>query len=164
MAEFYSRNEETTDVWLTPPDIVKALGEFDLDPCSPINPPWRLAPKWFTEVEDGLKQPWYGRVFMNPPYGNATKKWLKKLSEHGNGIALVFARVETKMFFDHVWGKASAVFFFNRRIQFLTIEGKKVGSPGAPSCLIAYGNENARAIFESKLGGFIVDSSNGAFC
>jgi len=24
-----------TDEWLTPPKIIKSLGEFDLDPCSP---------------------------------------------------------------------------------------------------------------------------------
>ena len=28
------------DEWLTPPEIIKSLGEFDLDPCSPINRPW----------------------------------------------------------------------------------------------------------------------------
>ena len=43
---------------------------------------------------------------MNPPYGSETPKWLKKLSEHGNGIALIYARTETRMFFNYVWDKA----------------------------------------------------------
>lgn len=30
------------DEWLTPPQIIKALGGFDLDPCSPINRPWDM--------------------------------------------------------------------------------------------------------------------------
>jgi DNA N-6-adenine-methyltransferase (Dam) len=136
---FYSRTAETTDVWLTPPHIVEALGPFDLDPCSPINAAWRLAPKWLTEIDDGLAQDWQGRVFMNPPYGRATQHWLKKLADHGQGIALIFARVETQMFFETVWPRADAVFFFKGRIQFLTERRQKVGSPSAPSCLIAYG-------------------------
>lgn len=28
-----------TDEWLTPPHILRALGDFDLDPCSPVNRP-----------------------------------------------------------------------------------------------------------------------------
>ncbi len=40
---------------------------------------------------------------LNPPYGEQTERWLAKLAKHGNGIALVYARTETKMFFDSVW-------------------------------------------------------------
>lgn len=31
------------DEWLTPPGIVSALGEFDLDPCSPVDRPWPIS-------------------------------------------------------------------------------------------------------------------------
>ena len=31
------------DEWLTPPEILKPLGSFDLDPCAPINRPWDMA-------------------------------------------------------------------------------------------------------------------------
>ena len=91
--------EGRTDEWLTPPEILKAIGEFDLDPCSPINRPWNTAKKHYTVEDNGLIQEWIGRVFLNPPYGPETGKWLQKLAEHGNGIALIFARTETDMFF-----------------------------------------------------------------
>lgn len=159
MSEFFARNEKTTDIWLTPKYIVEALGPFDLDPCAPINAPYYHAPKIFTEIDDGLKQKWIGRVFMNPPYGSETKHWLKKLADYGNGIALVFARVETNMFFDHVWNKADSIFFFNKRISFYTIDEKQIGSPGAPSCLIAYGKENSMAIANSNLQGVQLPAS-----
>ena len=145
------------DEWLTPPSIIEALGSFDLDPCAPISPPWNLFPTTYTIEDNGLKQQWSGRVFMNPPYGKQTGLWLEKLTEHGNGIALIFARTETKMFFDHVWKKADAVFFFDGRLFFHHVDGTKAKSnSGAPSCLVAYGKNNVESIEESNLSGKLI--------
>ena len=38
--------------WLTPPEILAALGEFDLDPCSPIPRPWDTARKHYTVADN----------------------------------------------------------------------------------------------------------------
>lgn len=73
------------DEWLTPPYLVKALGEFDLDPCAPIQRPWDTARRHYTVEDDGLKQIWSGRVWCNPPYGLEAVEWLDKLSKHGDG-------------------------------------------------------------------------------
>lgn len=147
--------------WLTPPSIIKSLGDFDLDPCSPINRPWDTAKKHFNVNDDGLAQNWGGqRVWCNPPYGSKTHLWLEKCAQNGNAIALVFARTETKMFFDYVWNAAHAVCFIERRIQFLTIDGKKKGSAGAPSVLIAYGQNNIKPLHESKLGKVVLLKSD----
>ena len=62
--------------WLTPPEIIHNLGEFDLDPCSPIIRPWETAKNYFTD--NGLNKDWFGRVWCNPPYGTETIKWMKK--------------------------------------------------------------------------------------
>ncbi len=148
----FTRSNKTTDVWLTPPEIVRALGSFTLDPCSPIDAPWRLAPLWYTQQHDGLVQPWVGRVFMNPPYGSATKLWMRKLVQHGDGIALIFARVETQWFHETVWDAADAVLFFNKRISFYRADGSRGVGSSAPSCLVAYGSSNADVLMQSKLG------------
>ena len=29
--------------WLTPPELLAKLGQFDLDPCAPVNRPWPTA-------------------------------------------------------------------------------------------------------------------------
>lgn len=135
------------DEWLTPPEIIKALGEFNLDPCAPINRPWEIADKHYTIEDDGLKQLWEGRVWCNPPYGLEAAKWLDKLSKHGNGIALIFARTETKMFFKYVWDRASAVLFLEGRLYFHHIDGSRaIANAGAPSVLIAYGDKNAEIL------------------
>ncbi len=152
----YFRNENTTDTWLTPPEIVKSLGDFLLDPCSPIEAPWRLAPIYYTEHHDGLKQPWVGRVFMNPPYGEQCKFWMRKMVQHGDGVALVFARVETQWFHETVWNAADAVFFFDRRISFYRPNGTKGSGSSAPSCLVAYGQENVESLCQSGLKGKLI--------
>jgi hypothetical protein len=142
------------DEWLTPPWILKALGEFDLDPCHPHpdSAPWFCAPHIYTA--NGLEKEWFGRVWMNPPYGAETGKWLKKLSDHGNGTALVFARTETEMFFEHVWGKASAILFIQGRLFFHHVSGERAkNNSGAPSCLISYGEEEAQRLKASNIPG-----------
>lgn len=145
------------DEWLTPPVILAALGPFDLDPCSPINRPWDTASQHFTVLDDGLSKPWAGRVWCNPPYGDATGRWLARLADHGRGTALIFARTETRMFVEHVWNKASAIRFLFGRLHFHHVTGQRAAAnSGAPSCLVAYGAEDAERLQTAALDGFFV--------
>lgn len=149
----FERSENTTVEWLTPPELVIKLGEFDLDPCSPIDAPFLHAKNNFTIIDDGLSKDWFGRVYLNPPYGRGMELWLEKLKFHGNGIALIFARTETKCFFEHIWNNADAILFVKGRIRFYHISGIQAGTPGAPSVFIAYGKENALALKNSGIIG-----------
>lgn len=143
-----------TDEWLTPPEILAALGEFDLDPCSPRVRPWDTAKVHYSIMDNGLTKPWEGRVWMNPPYGTEAGKWLDRLAAHGNGIALIFARTETEMFFKSVWNAATAVLFLRGRLNFHHVSGARAkANAGAPSVLVAYGEANAIAIKESGIEG-----------
>lgn len=153
----FERCENTKVEWLTPPNLVTRLGIFDLDPCSPINAPFLHAKNNFTTIDDGLKMEWYGRVYLNPPYGRGMEKWLEKLKIHGNGIALIFARTETKCFFEHIWNDADGILFVKGRIRFYHISGIQAGTPGAPSVFIAYGKENALALKNSGIEGRYLD-------
>lgn len=93
-----------TPEWYTPAHIltavVAALGAIDLDPCADAGKRVPAATH-FTIEDDGLSQPWRGRVYMNPPYGREIVAWVDKLAEefrYGNvteAIALVPARVDT---------------------------------------------------------------------
>jgi len=145
------------DEWLTPPYILEALGQFDLDPCAPIVSPFNTANNNFTIETDGLTQNWFGRIWCNPPYGLEATKWLQKLTEHGNGIALIFARTETKMFFDHVWNKADALLFIEGRLFFHHVTGEKAKSnSGAPSVLVAYGKNNVASLKHCGIRGKLI--------
>ena len=154
----FNSNTENKDEWLTPPEIVEALGEFDLDPCQPITPPFVHALNGFNIIDNGLNQDWsnYNRVWCNPPYGRETFKWLQKLHSHGNGIALIFARTETIGFHAEIWDRADAIFFFKGRLKFHHVSGEQGGTANAPSCLVAYGQSNVDALKHSRLKGKLV--------
>lgn len=149
--------------WYTPRFIFQKLGiDFDLDPCSPGQDvvPWIPAQIHYTVSDDGLSKDWIGNVFMNPPYGSDTPKWMKRLTVHGNGIALVFARPDTRWFHNYV-PKADAICFIKGRVAFVRAEDalfyaggqrEPKGGCGAASMLVAYGKHNAQALFKSGLG------------
>lgn len=156
-SSFQGNTSTGKDQWLTPPYIIKALGEFDLDPCSPINRPWDTAKKHFTIEDNGLLMDWGGhRVWLNPPYGKEAAIWLNKCALHGNAIALTFARTETKMFFESVWNHASGMLFIKGRLSFYHVSGEKGGTAGAPSVLIAYGRHNAEVLKNCSIKGKFV--------
>lgn len=142
------------DEWLTPKYITDALGPFDLDPCTSIVRPWKIADACYTKEDNGLVQRWHGFVWCNPPYGRETETWMKRMAEHNNGIALIFARTETKTFFKHIWPKATAVFFIEKRVNFCNTEGvASKASSGAPSVLVAYGEEARQRLKNCTLRG-----------
>lgn len=160
------------DEWLTPPEILSLLGTFDLDPCAPVYRPWDTATHHYTIEDDGLSQPWLGRVWCNPPFGREAVKWLRRMVDHGNGIALIPARTETAMFYETVWGKADGVLFIKSRPHFhvskdtafprkggLSIHvkagAKAPANSGAPICLVAYGAENLQTLIDSGLGAVV---------
>jgi ParB family chromosome partitioning protein len=70
--------------WYTPKKYVDAarqvFGEIDLDPASCVIANKVIkAKRYFTQEEDGLKQEWSGRVWLNPPYGNVGPEFIAKL-------------------------------------------------------------------------------------
>jgi hypothetical protein len=147
-----------SDDWLTPPEIVRALGPFDLDPCSPAQRPWPTAARHFTAEDDGLTLLWGGRVWLNPPYGPQTGQWLRRLAEHGDGIALVFARTETEMFHLWAWQRACAMLFLRGRLHFYNTAGQRARfNAGAPSVLVAYGLANALRLRGCGIAGRFVE-------
>ncbi|MGQ9375493.1 DNA N-6-adenine-methyltransferase [Acinetobacter tandoii] len=145
------------DEWLTPPHVLNALGSFDLDPCSPVDRPWPTAARHLTIHDNGLSQQWQGRVWLNPPYGQQAAQWLARLADHGRGMALIFARTETAMFFEHVWEKATALLFLKGRLHFHYVDGTRAAANGgAPSVLIAYGANDAEILKQCGIAGAYV--------
>lgn len=146
--------------WLTPPSILAALGDFDLDPCACPRPrPWDTAETCWTREDMPLNRPWWGRVWCNPPFGprELTFAFMRRMAEHNHGTALLFARTETKLFFETVWGRASALLFLKGRPCF----HRENGSPapfnsGAPVVLIAYGANDAALLRLAGLAGALV--------
>lgn len=153
-----------SESWATPPFIIEALGgpqSFDLDPCAMIEQPVETARHSYTIRDNGLLLPWYGRVWLNPPYSTALiGKFMGRMAAHGRGVALIFARTETDTFFRFVWDSATAVLFLKGRLSFVKPDGTigrgRNAGAGAPSVLCAYGHDDADILAFCDLKGQFV--------
>lgn len=154
---------QRNDRWLTPPDVVLALGSFDLDPCGA--PGHVLARVTYLQEHgaDGLVDPWFGRVWMNPPYGKTMRQWVERLVEHGTGTALIPVAAGTKLWQEVVFPNASAIHFYRHRIKFIRRDGKDddMVSPQA-SAIVAFGDIDASALLVSNLPGVALDLRSAA--
>jgi DNA N-6-adenine-methyltransferase (Dam) len=146
--------------WYTPEWVFDLLGlDFDLDPASPHDMESKVpAATKFTVFDDGLKKPWTGRVWMNPPYGPNTTAWIRRMIDHNNGVALVFSRT------DSVWCQeamkaATAMLFLSGRMEFIPgLENQhKQGRSGAGTLMFAFGKDCAIALKKMSAHGFFIN-------
>lgn len=146
-----------SDEWYTPPEIFTALGErFDLDPCSPGYDHWVPADRVYTKLDDGLRCPWSGFVFMNPPFGgrNGHIPWLRKFLTHGNGIAIVRSYTSAAWFHDFAVN-ADALLFPRGKTKFIRPDGSIGKAPGHGVVLLGMGPRAVESLRRSKLGLFV---------
>lgn len=144
--------------WYTPPSLFRTLDfQFSMDVCSPGAEivPWIPANEHLTIRENGLTAPWRGTVWMNPPYGTDTPKWMRKLARHNDGIALVFARTDTLWF--HTYATtASTILFLRGRLRFQKPDGTVGGTPGSGSMLIAFGTAASTVLYNARSLGHLM--------
>jgi hypothetical protein len=146
--------EGNTNDWLTPPELLRRLGIFDLDPCGCSGMPWPTATRtYFLPEHDGLTEPWCGRVFLNPPYGGQIGAWAKRMAAHGNGIMLIFLRSDTAAWQQNILPFADAILLLEGRIHFYRPSGERGRSGTAPSALLAYGQNNVEALRDAGFAG-----------
>lgn len=137
-----------TNTWLTPLWLIQELGKFDYDPCG--FPGHKTAETICCLPSDGLSNPWHGRVWLNPPYGKEAVRWIDRLNQHGNGIALIFARLETKWIQPYL---ADGFFQLEGRLKFLKPDFSEDSNAGTGSILIPFGRQNLGSILSSNLKG-----------
>jgi hypothetical protein len=119
--------------------------------------------------QDGLRLPWPpGPIWCNPPYGKATREWLRRMGEHRNGMALVFARTDTEWYHE-TRQTADAILFLAGRVKFVDHTGAvplvwsereqrwKESMPGVGSMLVAWGLEAVEALYRCRDLGHLVD-------
>jgi phage N-6-adenine-methyltransferase len=100
---------ETSQVWFD--GLNSIYGGFTLDPCATAES--AKCDRFYTRSDDGLSQPWTGKVFMNPPYGRHIGKWVKKAWEESRKGALVVCvlplRIDTRWW--HNYARRGHVYF-----------------------------------------------------
>lgn len=140
-----------SDEWYTPAHVFKALGErFDLDVAAPSR---NRVPARMWLSTGGLSNPWWGYVWMNPPFGgrNGIAPWLDRFFAHGDGIALTPDRTSTPWFWN-AWQQCDAV-LFTRKIRFLRPDGSEGASPSNGTCLFAAGDRAVAALHRASIAG-----------
>jgi DNA N-6-adenine-methyltransferase (Dam) len=121
------------DEWFTPVEIIERVrtffgGRIDCDPATTKRAQETIrATTFFTVDDDGLAHNWFGRTFLNGPYGDIAP-WVDKLiGEHAAGrvieaIALTNSATGTQ-WFRKLFGVAAAICFVSGRIKFLDANG-----------------------------------------
>lgn len=150
MQVLVSRN---TEEWYTPREIIErvrnVLGSITLDPASdPIPQAWIRAEHYFTQADDGLSKPWFGCVFLNPPYNGSSAAWAAKLiGEYRAGrieqaIMLVNSAQGYKWYED-LW-TAFPVCCLRERLRFIKPTGEAVGQAKKGQTLVYFGRDIER--------------------
>lgn len=126
------------DEWSTPQWLFDALNAefgFTLDPCATAAN--AKCERFFTGKEDGLAQNW-GRhvVFMNPPYGRAIARWMRKAYESvqwgATVVCLIPARTDTRWW--HEYAMKGRIRFLRGRLKF---GNARHGAP-FPSAIVVF--------------------------
>jgi hypothetical protein len=129
VAATHVTNNTGNNEWYTPTEFIEAartvMDGIDLDPASNESANAVVqADRFYSIDDDGLTQPWHGRIWMNPPYGGSLiGKFVDKLvEEHEAGrttqaVVLVNNGTETG-WFQKLWKCSTAVCFPAGRIRF----------------------------------------------
>ncbi len=146
-AEYTGENE-----WFTPAEYVEkareTLGRIDLDPASHVLAQKTVrATAFYTAAENGLTQPWSGRVWLNPPYSRELMSPFvdKFLSEYARG-AIEQAILLTHDYTDTGWFHAAAraaraICLARTRIHFLAPSGEEC-SPRRGQTFFYFGRDD----------------------
>jgi phage N-6-adenine-methyltransferase len=140
--------------WYTPVDIIRVarsvLGAIDLDPASSEQAQGNVqALQYFTLADDGLAQPWHGKVWLNPPYAQPhIENFADKMIEEVTAGRVTAAIMLTHNYSDTAWfqklaTKANAVCFPRGRIRFVAPDGA-LAAPTQGQTFFYFGNDSSR--------------------
>ncbi len=146
--------------WYSPQWIFHELGlQFDLDPCSPHDMQTAVPARVkYTIFDNGLTSPWFGLVWLNPPYGPDVSLWMQAMLSHNNGVALVFSRTDAT-WFQQAMRAAQTTLFLSGRIAFVPGHENrhKKSRAGAGTALFGFGNEAATGVRRLAHRGVLFD-------
>ena len=152
--------------WHTPEKYLalarKVIGDIDLDPASTVLAQKTVkAAQYFTKKDDGLKQEWRGRVWLNPPYAQPfVAQFVAKMVDEWSANHLTAAIMLTHNYTDTVWfhqavSAAAAICFTRGRVAFVDPQGN-VAAPTQGQAFFYFGSDVERFAAEFSSIGFVV--------
>ena len=119
--------------------VIACMGAIDLDPCSNSREiPNMPAARHYTIQDNGLVQPWEGRVFINPPFGPGVEAWFSKLYQERlagrttEAIVVWKSATETSAW-KTLTRLSCRVCFPSSRIRFVGPQGNDTGPKFSPA-------------------------------
>jgi hypothetical protein len=94
--------------------LADRIGGFDLDPAAGCEPT-PIADERYTEADDGLTSPWFGTVWLNPPFSEKTPWYRRLVNQYKNGEvdrAVALATVDPSAQWFHNWFSTADVLCF----------------------------------------------------
>lgn len=142
----YRSETDPRQVHLTPGYVLEPvralLGGIELDPCTELDNPTG-ASRFYAPPADGAVLPWDARsIFVNPPYGKARERWVRRCIEAGTtGSAVVLlmpAHTDTRTF-QAAAVTADSLLFIRGRVKFGVLrDNRRQAAASHPSALFGW--------------------------
>lgn len=143
-----------TNEWYTPPPIVdlarETMGGIDLDPASNATAQgWINAGEYYSAADlfSGLARPWFGRVFLNPPFDD-TRSWVDRLGaaylrREIEGAVLLVNSAPGYGWWERLW-RDRPVCMLRERLRFIRPDGTPGGQAKKGQTIAYYGEDHVR--------------------
>jgi ParB family chromosome partitioning protein len=152
--------------WYTPQKYIdlafEVMGNIDLDPASTEEANRVIqASKYFNKDQDGLKQEWYGRVWMNPPYAQPLiedfcKKLISEIKSKNTTEAIVLVNNATEtQWFQNLCQLAQSICFPKGRVKFWS--PTSISAPLQGQVIIYFGDNKDKFAKVFKVKGVLAN-------
>jgi phage N-6-adenine-methyltransferase len=155
-------NNSGENEWYTPLKFIKSarivMKTINLDPASfdEANEIVK-ATNYYTVETNGLKQKWYGNIWLNPPYSQPlishfSNKLIEQLANIKQACILTNNATETE-WYEQMMLRCDAVCFIKGRLKFIDSNGDATGAPLQGQTIMYFGKKvNEFAVEFSKYG------------
>lgn len=150
------RQSDGGDEYATPPSVwrplSRAVGGFNLDPASGAEGT-PIADTRYTRDDNGLTMPWFGDVWLNPPFGDAPstgpskrERWLQKARQEAQRDTVRTVSVllpvdsSTRWFHEHVVEAPLLCLMGPGRLEFEGEKAEETGNTSFATCIAVYGD------------------------
>ena len=160
------KDDWQTPQWVTD-GIADHIGGFDCDPCPGERTTVGEWNYWLSIGLDGLKAPWRGDVFVNPPFSHKSE-WVERAIQQyreNDAVDRVFLLTPDSTdvrswFHSEITEHASYVWFADGRVKFREPHtGESAGSPSFGTMISVFGAipDSLKAWFNEH--GFLVEQA-----
>jgi hypothetical protein len=147
------KSEDRGNAWLTPREFVELVraamgGIIHLDPATEVGNPTG-AFTFYTALDDGLYLPWWGNVFLNPPY-SPLGPWVEKAIESAKAGARIYMLVPVRTdaaYHQRLLAASTDVLLLRGRLSFARPDVEERPKPAAfGSMLVGLGGASTQPL------------------